>query len=351
MKTKLLCRLIMVLIIPFLVCIIQQPVIADETASTIRLIRQEGSVTVEDADGAARPVMDNMRFNSGDVLSTGEDSLASVSLDEVKILTVDENSQVAFEQSAKKLKLTLKEGEMLLDVQEKLDANESLDIQTSTMAVGIRGTIVFVGDRVDPDSENGRITSFGVLEGTADVSYQDNAGSGQTVSIPAGQILVLHDADGNGQADAKPEAADMTFQDIAGFVADQIQEDDKLTERISTACDVLNNENDAFAADGDWTWDEPVTFIAQSASKLYDGSALTRPSDVLVNGIPSDFSVTAQANGSQTDAGTGNNPVSSYAILNKTGEDVTKHFTQIKTIDGKLTVDPAPLTVWTDSAS
>ncbi|MBR2668752.1 MAG: hypothetical protein IKE36_03035, partial [Solobacterium sp.] len=47
----------------------------------------------------------------------------------------------------------------------------------------------------------------------------------------------------------------------------------------------------------------------------------------------------------------GNNPVSSYAILNKTGEDVTKHFTQIKTIDGKLTVDPAPLTVWTDSAS
>ena len=42
------------------------------------------------------------------------------------------------------MKLSLAEGSFLLDVSEKLNKDESLDIRTSTMAVGIRGTVVLV---------------------------------------------------------------------------------------------------------------------------------------------------------------------------------------------------------------
>ena len=93
-----------------------------------------------------------------------------------------------------------------------------------------------------------------------------------------------------------------------------------------------------------------VTFIAQSASKLYDGQALTRSGDVLVTGLPEGFSYTAYAIGSQTKAGSSSNQVTSYHIYDTEKTEVTSDFTDIKTVDGTLVVDPALVTVWTGSA-
>ena len=107
---------------------------------------------------------------------------------------------------------------------------------------------------------------------------------------------------------------------------------------------------DIYPNDGDWKWTGTVRLVAQSASKMYNGQPLTRTSDVLVNGLPSQFSIRASAGGSQTDAGESPNPVSSYHIYNEQGEDVTGHFTNIETISGILQVNRAECTVWTGSA-
>ena len=40
-------------------------------ASTMRLLRYEGNVEIEDESGSARFVMENARFNSGERLRTG----------------------------------------------------------------------------------------------------------------------------------------------------------------------------------------------------------------------------------------------------------------------------------------
>ena len=121
-------------------------------ASTMRLLRYEGDVVIEDASGNPRFVLENVRFNSGEAMKTGENSSASVSLDATKILTLDAETRVEFEKDGDHLVLNLTAGTLLLDVQEKLDENESLDIRTSTMTIGIRGTILYVTtlDRV-PD--------------------------------------------------------------------------------------------------------------------------------------------------------------------------------------------------------
>ena len=58
-------------------------------ASTMRLVRYEGDVVIEDVSGNPRFVMENVRFNSGEAMKTGENSSASVSLDATKILTLD----------------------------------------------------------------------------------------------------------------------------------------------------------------------------------------------------------------------------------------------------------------------
>ncbi len=67
-------------------------------ANTMRLIRKEGFVFLEE-NNELKTVTNNMRFQSGDVLTTGKQSLASISLDDTKIITMEEQSTVDFSKS------------------------------------------------------------------------------------------------------------------------------------------------------------------------------------------------------------------------------------------------------------
>ena len=51
-------------------------------AGTMRLLRYEGDVEILNAEGQSRFVLENVRFASGEVMRTGKESLASVSLDD-----------------------------------------------------------------------------------------------------------------------------------------------------------------------------------------------------------------------------------------------------------------------------
>ena len=54
-------------------------------AGTMRLLRFDGDVEILDASGLPRFVLENVRFASGETLRTGEESIASVSLDDSKM--------------------------------------------------------------------------------------------------------------------------------------------------------------------------------------------------------------------------------------------------------------------------
>ena len=113
-------------------------------ANTMRLLKIEGTVSIEDANGNDRPVIDNVRFNSGEALSTGSDGLASVGLDDTKIVTLESDSRVEFTKSRNMLELNLTQGGLYFEVTEHLEPDETFDIRTSTMTVGIRGTSGYV---------------------------------------------------------------------------------------------------------------------------------------------------------------------------------------------------------------
>ena len=343
------------------------------TAATMRLLHYEGSVEIEDASGNPRAVMENARFNSGEAMKTAAASSASVGLDEGRIVTLDEKSRVEFEKKDGSVSMNLTEGKLFLDVSKKLSGNETMDIKTSTMVVGIRGTIVYVSSEPVTDEnalnmesvdlkglspEKGSIVSIsqiGVLEGTAQITYLDNSNREQSVSVDAGQKATVPEYSEDAEGIPELSVSDLTKDDIEGFVLNQVTSDKAIINRVKEACDVvddidLSGLSGTYTADGDWTWDSPVTLVAQSASKYYDGQPLTRTSDILVNNLPSIFSVKASAGGSRTDAGESENPVANYTIYNKAGEDVTRHFTNVKTVSGTLLVVPAPLTIHTGTA-
>ena len=76
-------------------------------ATTMRLLHVEGTVNIENSKGGSKPVVDNLRFQSGDALSTGADGLASVGLDDAKIITLDHESRAEFKKKKKQLELKL----------------------------------------------------------------------------------------------------------------------------------------------------------------------------------------------------------------------------------------------------
>ena len=94
-----------------------------------------------------------------------------------------------------------------------------------------------------------------------------------------------------------------------------------------------------------------VTLTAATASKTYDGSALTA-AEVTASGLPEGFTYEASASGSQTDAGESANVVNDgYKFFDKDGNDKTANFTNVAKVNGKLTVNPAAVTITTGSAS
>ena len=360
------------LIIPFIIlsllfsCFAETPVSLAESeesyaATTMRLLRYNGAVQIFDVSGAPRFLLENVRFASGESMETGEDGSASVALDDSKIVTLDAKSFVEFIQESDHIRLNLKQGAIFLDVSEKLDENAGLDIQTSTMTVGIRGTVVQVSEEEDPEDPENLVTMLGVMEGITNVTYTDQQGSNRLISVSAGQkIAVPRKRNAQGRR-VNPVVSNLTSKDIKGVSRQQVINNPRLLERITggspnVANLILGGDSDSgeedeelFPAEGEWTYDGLVTLVAQSASKLYDSTPLTRP-EALVSGLPAGLKIDLKVEGSITDAGRTKNTVTAWTIYNSSGQDVTSHITNVQTSQGDLVVDPAPIYVWTGSA-
>ena len=360
------------------------------SATTMRLLRYDGTVEIEDASGQSRAAVVNARFNSGESLHTGPSSSASVGLDSFKIITLDENTRVQFTKQSSAMRVSVTDGTVFLDVKEKLREDETLDVETSTMAVGIRGTIVTVSDlplevfrqkmaemktdvagtdsvqnqyltdldealqNIPSDGSGGRVSTIGLFEGSVEIQFINSTGTRQTLTIEEGQKATLIDLNEDGEIDRVPVQGKVDEDDLFPAAKEEIDNDSTLNDRINNGGSSISQNNDQGGQkrqQDEWTDDTSITVIAQSASKMFDGKPLTRESDVLIQGLPAGYTAFASASGSQTDAGTGDNRVDNFKIYDSKGNDVTSHFTNISKVSGKLKVDPAPLSVSSGSAS
>lgn len=130
-------------------------------ATTMRLLRVEGTVNIEDSKGESKPVVNNTRFQTGDALNTGSDGLASVGLDDTKIVTLQNDSRAEFIKKRKMLELRLTKGALFFEVMEHLKDDETFEIKTSTMTAGIRGTSGYIF--YDDDGRAALVVTDGVV--------------------------------------------------------------------------------------------------------------------------------------------------------------------------------------------
>ena len=205
------------------------PAAAAETAATLRLEKTEGTVSVSNASGKSVTITKGMRLYSGYTISTEKDSYAYVSLDSTKAVKLDASSKAEVQKSGKKLELTATAGKLFFNVTAPVEKDESLNIRTSTMVTGVRGTSGWV-------EVTNRFTSrVHLLEGTLTVTSSEPAtGQMRQATITGGQTATatLKGLDQPGRQ-MTLTVTNLQEKQVPGFVAVEVAKDPALQGKIA----------------------------------------------------------------------------------------------------------------------
>ena len=198
-------------------------------AATLRLEKAEGTVTVSTAAGRTVSTTDGMRLYSGYALETETDSYAYVSLDSAKAVKLDASSRGEVSKSGKKLELKAVSGKLFFNVTAPVKEDESLNIRTSTMVTGVRGTAGWV-EVVDRS-----VSRVHLLEGALTVTAAEpSTGELRRTVITGGQTVTaaVNGASRPGQQ-ASLTVAELREEDVPAFVAVELAKDPALQEKVA----------------------------------------------------------------------------------------------------------------------
>lgn len=194
-------------------------------ATTMRILRLEGEVSLED-NGKNKKVKESLRLNDGNALATDIESLVSIGLDDTKIVTMDEKSRAEFSQRGRKLDLHLTAGSLFFEVQKPLEDDETFDIRTSTMVVGIRGTSGWVS--VEGDHE-----SLIVTDGTVHViGINPTTGETKEIDVGAGQRVQTYLYNDRKVDSIMFYLERITERDLPEFVLNRLRENPELLDKV-----------------------------------------------------------------------------------------------------------------------
>lgn len=227
------------------------------SATTMRLRKAEGTVGVSDGEGKDVEPRDDLGLYSGYGVDTQTESYAWIDLDSVKLTKLDQDSEIAITKEGKKLEVEVKSGSLFFNVTEPLADDETMNIRTSTMMVGIRGTCGWVTQ-----------DTAALLEGTVEVTAGE-----QSVTISAGEMAVL-------TADGTLEVQSFYQENIPAFIQDENLEETILEEvpplyplTVLTRQTVYDNESEDTYADTyiiDYFYDEEG-YTLRRETKSYTG--------------------------------------------------------------------------------
>ena len=187
------------------------------SAASMLLRKTEGAVTVADAEGADIAPEENLGLYSGYTVGTGAKSYAWIDLDKVKLTKLDANSAAQVTKDGKNLSIHVTSGSLFFNVTEPLAGDETMEISTSSMLVGIRGTCGWVEA---PDSSTMRVY---ILEGKVECTA-----GGNIAAVNAGEMAEMTE-------DGDIAVKNFDIYVVPGFVVEELQADEALNGAVLEA--------------------------------------------------------------------------------------------------------------------
>ena len=217
------------LILSFLLTLTMPAMAADDaTGTTLRLEETNGTVTVKDAAGKNKSAREGMRLYSGYTIATGASSSAYISLDDTKAVKLDSSGKVEIKKSGKKLEVSLTSGQIYFNVTEPLKVDESLNIRTSTMVTGIRGSFGWVN-----------LTRMGLMHGHVTLTCTNpETGETRVTEVYTGEKVSYEQAAAAGGADSELAEIDfvkekIVLEDVPATVVEEIAKDETLRSQLA----------------------------------------------------------------------------------------------------------------------
>ena len=192
------------------------------SAASMRLLRFDGEISLTAENGKVLEAAENRRLTNGNVIKTKKESRAWILLDEDRVVTLMEKSAASFTQKGKRLYLSLDEGRLFFNIERPLEDDENLDIATSTMIIGIRGTSGYIDS--DEDGNSVLYLTTGKVEVTGLDEDGEESGSDK---LKAGQKVTVISDD-----DAEIIVEDITESDLPYELVEFILSDEDLLDRI-----------------------------------------------------------------------------------------------------------------------
>lgn len=248
-----------------------QALAASTKATTLRLEDTQGDTTVLNARGKQLSVKPGAKLYNGYAVSTEASGYAWISLDEDVVIKLDSSSKATVKQNGKKLEIQLDSGNLLFNVNKPLSEDTSLDIRTSSMSTGVRGTsgLVAVNDTLQLETNKAGQTVYKyiaasrlvILDGTVTVAYDDLREPGYdqaattVTQVPAGwqatvskiTETVSSGTDATSATDVKAEVRPVSIQQSlagAGYAVAELAANPALLARVISA----DNDLDESAA-------------------------------------------------------------------------------------------------------
>lgn len=188
------------------------------SAAAMSLVKTAGTVGIADGNGKSVPVSEDRSLYSGYQVGTEAKSHAWISLDDVKLVKMDEESAIELRKENRNLEIFVNSGQLFFNITEPLEEDETLDIRTSTMTVGIRGTCGWVSVL-----EEGHMQVC-VLEGKVHCEVTDPvSGQSAEAEVSAGERADLYIRSEEGE-DAACEIvkSKISRADIPDFVLEEV---------------------------------------------------------------------------------------------------------------------------------
>ncbi|MBO5153775.1 MAG: FecR domain-containing protein [Eubacterium sp.] len=194
---------------------------ATARATTMKLEKTEGTATLKTQNGTARKISNGMHLYSGNTLATAASSYAYVSLDGTKAVKLDEKTTTTLRQSGKQLELLVKSGKLFFNVSSPLTEKESMNVRTSSMVAGIRGTCGVV-EYVNPNK-----SKLYLLEGKVTLGYGENATTiygGQTATVILREKEEAGESGGSDGSATPGDSGSMTEEVVQKVYVDKLTE-------------------------------------------------------------------------------------------------------------------------------